>query len=341
MGYRAEKERIEEKLKLIKRISLGILFVCLVGLCIFSAFVPPKTWKYYVGKPNLPKRKAGETRVHFIDVGQGDCTLIELPDGKVALIDGGDGTARTERTVLRYLNALKIDVIDHLIITHADEDHCGALDAVVRYKKVLNAYLPPTLPIKDTEYAQAYAALTQEKCRLVYSSRSVAQIVGNYKEYKYSLSFLSPYQSDVDFVIQNGETNEDAENELSAVVYLEYQGTGALFAGDIGVRTEEALMFDDRELNAFDAYGLDLTDTEILKVAHHGSKYSTDRAWLEYLGLETAVISCGKGNEYGHPAEETLARLTAVGAEVWRTDRDGHVLITISASGAYTVKNVR
>ena len=92
--------------------------------------------------------------------------LIELPDGKVMLIDGGDYQPSTQKTVLRYLNALKIDVIDYLLITHVDEDHCGSLDVVLQYKKVLNAYLPPTFPVQGTEYAETYEALKREKCKL-------------------------------------------------------------------------------------------------------------------------------------------------------------------------------
>ena len=342
MGYRADNEKVNRQLKLIKRISLGILLLCLVGLSIFSAFVPPKTWKYYVGLPNVGKRKSGDARIHFLNVGQGDCSLIELPDGKVMLIDGGDYQPSTQKTILRYLNALKIDVIDYLVITHADEDHCGALDAVLKYKKVLNAYLPPTFPVEDTEYAEAYEALQKEKCRLFYSSRTTKYLDGAYKEYDYALSFLSPYSSDVEEVLNNpdAEYDEDFTNQLSSVLYFDYQGVGAIFTGDISADIEQRLMNDDKA-DMFDMRDFDLSSTEILKVAHHGSKYSTSRAWLEYLQIKTAVISCGAGNPYGHPTQDTLSRLTAAGAEIWRTDQDGHVMVTIAKSGRYSVKSVK
>ncbi|MBQ7913200.1 MAG: MBL fold metallo-hydrolase [Clostridia bacterium] len=343
MGYRADKEKVENKFKLVKRISLGILLLCLVGLSIFSAFVPPNTWKYYVGLPNVGRRKAGEARVHFLNVGQGDCSLIELPDGKVMLIDGGDYQVSTQKTVLRYLNALKIDVIDYLVISHADEDHCGALDVVLKYKKVLNAYLPPTYPIDGTEYAEAYEALEKEKCNLFYTSRATDCLDGAYKGYTYALSFLSPYSLDVENVLNNptAEYDADLDNQLSAVTYFDYQGVGVLFTGDVDFSVEENLMRDDGGFDDFDARDFDLSSTEILKVAHHGSKYSTSKEFLEYLHTETAVISCGAGNPYGHPTNETLSRLTAVGASVWRTDLDGHVVITIAKSGEYRVKTIK
>lgn len=338
MGYRADKEKVEYQLKIIKRVSLGILLICIVGLCIFSAFVPPNTWKYYVGLPRVGKRKAGEARVHFLDVGQGDCSLIELPNGKVMLIDGGDYQESTQKTILRYLNALDIDVIDYLVITHADEDHCGALDVVLKHKKVLNAYLPPTYPTEGTEYYEVYTALRKEKCKTFYSTRAVTPLDGDYKGYEYALSFLHPYPTDVEDALGNSEVDDNA---LSAVVYFDYQGTGVLFAADIDANVEGQLMYDDDALNMFDQRKFDLSSTEILKVAHHGSKYSTSSTWLEYLHVKTAVISCGEGNPYGHPTQETLSRLLAANVDVWRTDDDNHVVVTIQKSGKYTVKSVK
>ena len=106
MSYATEKEKIEAKIKIWKRILLGVLLFVLLGLCIFSAFVPANTWKYYVGLPKISRREAGQMRIHFLDVEQGDATLIELPDGKIMLIDGGNGTEKTAKKLLRYLNAL-------------------------------------------------------------------------------------------------------------------------------------------------------------------------------------------------------------------------------------------
>lgn len=339
MGYRADKEKVEKKLKVIKRISLGILLLCVVGLCIFSAFVPPTMWKYYVAKPRLGKRKAGEVRIHFLNVGQGDCSLIELPDGKVMLIDGGDMQPHTEKTVLRYLNALKIDVIDYLVVTHADEDHCGTLDVVLKYKKVLNAYLPPTFPVDGTAYDEVCDALSNEKCNIVYTSRTAETLKSENENYPYTIDFLYPYQYDVEKALQEGLEDED-DNDFSSVVYFHYQGIGALFAADINFEIEEGLVTDDR-LGLFEGRAFDLSSTEILKVAHHGSKNSTSAAWLDYLQTKTAVISCGEGNVYGHPADELLARLHQHGAAVWRTDRDGSVMITLSPSGEYHVTSVK
>ena len=155
MGYRAEKLEIEGKIKVVKRVALGVVLVVLTGLCVFSAFMPADTWKHYVGKPEIDKRGEGELRIHFLDVGQGDSTLIELPDGKIVLIDGGNAQEENSTKILRYLNALKIDTIDHLVVSHADSDHCGGLKTVVENKKILTAYLPNTKPTVNAEYSDS------------------------------------------------------------------------------------------------------------------------------------------------------------------------------------------
>ena len=339
MSYATEKEKIEAKIKIWKRVLLGIVVFVLLFLCAFSAFVPPSTWKYRVSLPRIAKRANGEMRIHFLDVGQGDATLIELPDGKCMLIDGGNGTEKTAIRLLRYLNALKIDVIDYLVVTHADEDHCGTLDVVLKYKKVLNAYLPPTFPVDGTEYDEVCDALSNEKCNIVYTSRTAETLKSENENYPYTIDFLYPYQYDVEKALQEGFEDKD-DNDFSSVVYFDYQGVSALFAADINFEIEEGLVTDDR-LGLFEGRAFDLSSTEILKVAHHGSKNSTSAAWLDYLQTKTAVISCGEGNVYGHPADELLARLHQHGAAVWRTDRDGSVMITLSPSGGYHVTSVK
>lgn len=332
MGYRAEKLIIEGKIKYIKRILLAVVLVLLLGLCVFSAFVPASTWKYHVGKPKVGKRAAGELRIHFLDVGQADCSIIELPDGKTMLVDGGDGSSASVKTILRYLNALKIDVIDYLLVSHADSDHCGGVNEVLKCKTVRQAYIPNVEPTINTEYAECYAALLKEGCRVEFASRNVH--ISTEGEKGYTISFLYPYTLDSD-----EETSDEVVNESSAVFWLDYQGVSALFMGDADMETETTLCSDD-SLGLFASRGVDLTETEILKVGHHGSKYSSSEDFLEYLNVETAIISCGKNNAYGHPAVETLDRLQSVFAEIYRTDKDGHLSITIKKSGEYFVKKV-
>ena len=329
MSYFTEKLKLESKVKRIKIIFAIIGSILLLALCIFSAFVPARTWKDYVSKPEIEKCADGEMRLHFLDVGQGDAALIELPDGKIMLIDGGDGSELATKSLMRYLNALKIKTIDYLLVTHADSDHCGGLDVVLECKKVRNVYIPKLAEITNQEYAQFAAELVKEKaCNVEYASRNV--ILSAEGAYPYTLCFLYPYYWDAE-----DETTED--NDSSAIVWIDYKGVSALFTGDATSEIENVLMRDDT-LGLFEPRGVDLTSTEILKVAHHGSKYSTSEDFLEYLHTQTAVISCGNGNIYGHPNEETLQRLQSVNADVYRTDKNGNVVITIHQDGSYTTK---
>ena len=329
MGYQAEKEKIELDLKRVKAIALAIVVALLAVLCVFSAFVPPETWKYYVNTPALSKRREGELRMHFLDVGQGDCSLIEFPDGKVALIDGGDASSNVELTILRYLNALHIDVIDYLIVTHADKDHCGSLSAVVKHKKILNAYLPTTeTQYTCAEYKAFYKELLEEDCTKKISERYLT--LGTKEKEGYDFLFLYPYAREVT------EDTYASNNESSAVLWLDYHGASALFMGDAPYETEDALMRDHR-LGVFDFCNVDLSRSEILKVAHHGSASATGLDFLKYLQTETAVISCGENNPYGHPHASVLSNLQKASVEVARTDINGTIMITMFTSGEYAL----
>ena len=334
MGYKAEKDRIESKIKIAKRITLCVVLAIVLALCIFSAFVPASTWKYYVGKPKISKLEAGEMRIHFLDVGQGDSTLIEFPDGKVMLVDGGNGENQTATKLMRYLNALSIKTIDYLVVSHADSDHCGGLDVVVKNKRILNAYLPNVVASVNKEYAELYSALLKEKCARVFSSRETNLSVT--EGYPYQLSFLYPYSESLEAEAEKEEDN----NASSSVIWLDYQGVSALLTGDAPLETETLLMRDDK-LGLFKNRDVDLTSTEILKVAHHGSASSTGAEFLQYLNVTTAVISCGKNNEYRHPSEATLTRLQQKNVNVYRTDEQGNILVSVKKSGEMTVKKIK
>lgn len=337
MGFKAEKEITEKKVKRAKLIALLIVVFLLIGFLVFSLIVPPNTWQYRVSNPDIAERKDGELRLHFIDVGQGDCTLIELPDGKTMLIDGGNGTDSTEKAVLRYLNALDIDYIDYLVVTHADSDHCGSLDAVLGYVDVGMAYIPPIMPnYANNEYAAFYSELMELGIPKQYGSRNV--VLSQEGTYPYTLAFLHPKTIDTQEEALDGNKSED-NNDLSSVVWLDYHGASALFTGDISNEIETMLVQEDM-VGAFDKRGVDLQSTEILKVAHHGSNTSNSSEFLQYIGVKTSIISCGSGNAYGHPNDNVLSNLSVVGANTYRTDVHGNIMVTISSNGTYSISKI-
>ena len=336
MGYKKTKEALEKRRKKRRRAFACVVAVLLVTLSGFSAVYPPNTWKYYVNLPALEQRGYGEARIHFLDVGQGDSVLLELPDGKVMLIDGGNATQEAANVILRHLNKLKINTIDYLVVTHVDTDHCGALDLVLEHKTVLNAYLPAiSVDSVDSEYANFYAKLlAEEGCNREYSKRSIS-LSNKEGAFPYTLQFLHPYTVDTKEENWDANTKKDS-NSLSAILWFDYMGASALFMGDAPASIEEKFIAES-EMGFISEYGVDLRSTEILKVSHHGSNTATTASFLEYLRVKTAVISCGRNNTYGHPSVEVMQNLAAVGATVHRTDMLGSIVISIERDGRYGV----
>lgn len=333
MGYRGEKQKIEKKIGKVKRIVFCVVALFLVALSVFSAFFPPATWKYYFSLPPIPMRKTGEMRLHFIDVGQGDCTFIELPDGKTMLIDGGPQTQASELSIMRYLKALNVRKIDYLVVSHADIDHVGGLKEVVENISIARAFLPKCNVTENAEYAAFYAELMQSECEIEYSMRKTS--LSSNVEYPYVLQFLYPYTYDVEF----GDMDDMESNELSSVLWLDYQGISTLFTGDAPAKIENNLIRDS-DAGLFDVYNVELTSTEILKVAHHGSSSSTTDLFARYLGVKDAVVSCGENNDYNHPSTRVQETLSAIKANLHRTDLHGSIMITIFPNGTYQVERL-
>jgi competence protein ComEC len=331
MGYAAEKEKQEKRILKYKRIVLLCVLLVFLSLCIFSAFVPPDTWKYGFRKPRVGRCEEGELRVHFVDVGQGDCTIIQLPDDKVMLIDGGDGESEHTTAIMRYLNALRVKKIDYLVVTHADKDHCGGLKEIVKRKRIGRAFLPKCDITENAAYASFYTELMEEECSWEYNSRSVNLSMDG--DCAYTLRCIYPYTLTVE---EGGSSNDD--NQLSAVVWLEYKNIGTLFMADVSQSVEAKLVIDDK-LSAIE--GVDLDTVDVIKVAHHGSANATGEVLLAHATtLQHAVISCGVNNMYGHPSTEVMDRLSRYGVETHRTDLQGSVMMSVKQDGTYSIDNL-
>ncbi|MBI2038674.1 MAG: MBL fold metallo-hydrolase [Candidatus Niyogibacteria bacterium] len=236
--------------------------------------------------------------IAFLDVGQGDAIFIEAPNGNQMLIDGGP-----DKAVLRAL----ADVmpfwdrsIDALVLTHPHTDHVAGLVDVLRRFDVDYA-IESGASHTIAEYAAWEKEIEKENAKRIFARRGMRIWLSD----GVYLDVLEPRE-----VIGDGDPNE-----TMVVLRLVYGDTSLLLAGDLTEKGEARLLRS----------GIFL-DSDILKVPHHGSKYSSTNAFLRAVTPEAAIVSVGAKNRYGHPTKEALARLAASGAELFRTDTDGAVI---------------
>ncbi len=328
MNYRDKKAEEQRKFKRIKFILLICFAVFFLALSVLSFFVPTSAWQYAFSLPKVEQRKDGELRIHYLYVGQSDSALIEFPDGKTLLMDGGDGYS--DAKIIRYLNALKIKKLDYILLTHTDSDHVGNLDEVIKYKGANTVLLP--YANDNTSYKTAYKeflALLESKDVEVKTVQRFDKITSSSEKYPYEFTVLFP--NDMDY-----EDEKYSSNELSTISYLKYGEIDALFSGDTTAGMLEYLVREDR-LGAFEPRNIKLNAIDIMKVPHHGAKDGLTSELINYFGFRSAIISCGVGNIYGHPHEELLGELSKSNCKIYRTDLQGTVVATISSDGTYEI----
>ncbi len=242
-----------------------------------------------------PSPAAEVLTVHFIDVGQGDAILIDKGDTDI-LVDGGPSSTN----VLAYLQGQGIADIDLLVATHPHADHIGGLPDVLAQYQVSEIWVNG-----DTADSQIYdqfaAAVAAEGVTVREPTRGYTTQMNGL-----GIAVLNPTSQ------LSGDPNED-----SVVFRLTCGQVSVMLVGDANNNSEAGML----------GAGLAL-DSDVLKVGHHGSSTSSSAAFLAAVTPKDAVISVGAGNTYGHPTQETLDRLAAVGATVYRTDQNGTVVLT-------------
>ena len=303
-------------------VHLSKAFLLVLALAVFLFFMPSNVIKRLFFKATclvlavmtgfnvVTVINHPDCRVVFADVGQGDCCLIMTPD-KTCLIDAGTYEEGAS-TVSDLLDFYGISQVDICVMSHWDIDHSGGIAALCvrgRTRNILTSYVPDA-DDKDKDVRDFFKSTGLSAAeKSLYLSQLVPALAGDRIMISSSVSLDVLYPAAC-----KGGGNEDS---LVCKLHIDCADpVDILFTGDIGKDTEKLLV----------SYSLDL-DCDILKVAHHGSKYSSTTEFIEACSPQIAVISVGANNFYGHPAPATIERLESYGCDVFRTDREGAVVL--------------
>lgn len=245
----------------------------------------------FAGRPD-------ELEIDFFDVGQGDAIFIQTPTHHTILIDGGRDTTVSQKIATELSFTDK--TIDLVILTHPELDHVGGLPDVLRRYRV-----GTIISLDVSKDLGAYRAM-MDRARAdgipvvsVYAGDTIRFAPG------LEMVFLAP---------EKGQIREEDLNNSSIVVKLIYNTRTWLFTGDAAQESEDRMRRSGRALSA-----------DVLKLGHHGSRFSSSAAFLQEVGANVAVISAGANNPYGHPHPEVLERAARQGMTVYRTDRQGDI----------------
>lgn len=254
-----------------------------------------------------PAQAASNLVVHFIDVGQADSALVQLPNGQNMVIDAGNNADST--LVVNYLKSKGVTKVDYVIGTHPDEDHIGGLDAVIDAFTIGKVYMPNRTSTTQT-YKDVITAVQNKGLTITTAKSGVSLFNTTSNSLPLEAHFVAPVN-----------TNYTNNNNWSGVIRLTYGSTTYMFSGDAETQAETDMVNSGQTLSA-----------NILKVGHHGSNTSSSDAYLDKVKPQAAIISVGKNNSYGHPAATTISKLQARGIKIYRTDLQGGFIFTSNGS---------
>ena len=279
-----------------KLISLFLILSLLLSGCVVEIPIPAETTAATVAD--------GESLIiHYIDVGQADCILLEN-EGRFLLIDGGN--REDSQLVVSYLEQQGVQELDAVVCTHAHEDHVGGLPSVLAVYPTAAVYAP-TNTYSSNIFDKFVYYTDQQGLEITIPQPGDSFTLGNV-----DLTILGPVKSYPD------------PNNTSIVIMAEFGSTRFLFTGDMEKEAENDML---------DYWGEQYNwNCDVLKSGHHGSSTSSSYRLIYEADPEYIVISVGKDNSYGHPHRETIALYKDAGIPAFRTDELGHVIVTSDGS---------
>lgn len=276
----------------------AVLLVAVLSLFLTKNFIPIDKVFEESGLRNTQQSSADKMYVSFIDVGQGNCTLLRC-DGKAILVDSGEVGAA--QTVINYIKNLGIDELNCVLVTHPHTDHMGAMTKILYEFKIDDLIMPEIpeeiIPTNKT-YEKFLTAVSDNAGNVIAAKPGETYSYGEMK-----LEIFAPLR------------DYDNLNDMSAVSRISYGDTSVMFTGDATTTVEKDLLKKNINYSA-----------TVLNVGHHGSKTSSSEAWLRAVNPKYAVICCGLNNDYGHPHSLITKRLEEFGIEYFETDLLGTIV---------------
>jgi competence protein ComEC len=233
--------------------------------------------------------------VHYIDVGQADSILVQV-NGKNLLIDAGSTDSKDK--LVSYLRKQGVHKLDYVVATHPHEDHIGGMSTVIK-KFTMGEFFAPKKLSNTNVFENMITALKDTKIKTAKAGVKINLGVNT------NCEMLAPNNSEYDDI-----------NNYSAVIKLTYKNNKFLFMGDAQKLSEDEIVSSNADVSS-----------DVLKVGHHGSSTSSSKELLDKVAPKIAVISCGRGNQFGHPNKGTISELKNRRITIYRTDIDGTVVL--------------
>lgn len=233
-------------------------------------------------------------KIHYLDVGQGDSTFIELPNKKTMLIDAGE--AKEADKIIEYIQNIGYQKIDYIIGTHPHTDHIGGLSKVIETFDIGSIYMPKVIATSKT-YENLLTTIMNKNLKIKTAKKDTKII----DEYNLKIEILSPREKEYTNI-----------NNYSVVLKINYHNHKFLFMGDAEKEVEENLQGD--------------LSADIIKVGHHGSNTSSSKDFVKHVNPNYAIISVGNGNKYNHPHSDITKRWESTGAKIYQTNKEGTII---------------